>query len=61
MGAFSSIFINRPITAMVIAIVIVRMGTLSIPLLPVASMPDITPPATKMNFIFSKLKLSNKF
>ena len=48
MGAFSSIFINRPITAMVIAIVIVLMGTLSIPLLPVASMPDITPPTVKV-------------
>ena len=48
MGAFSSIFINRPITAMVIAIVIVLMGALSIPLLPVSSMPDITPPTVKV-------------
>ncbi len=48
MGAFSSMFINRPIMAMVIAIVIVLMGALSIPLLPVASMPDITPPTVKV-------------
>ncbi|UCG75062.1 MAG: efflux RND transporter permease subunit, partial [Gemmatimonadota bacterium] len=48
MGAFSSMFINRPIFAMVISIVIVLMGTLSIPLLPVASMPDITPPTVKV-------------
>ncbi|UCC83508.1 MAG: efflux RND transporter permease subunit, partial [Gemmatimonadota bacterium] len=48
MGAFSSIFINRPIFAMVISIVIVLMGVLSIPLLPVASMPDITPPTVKI-------------
>ncbi len=48
MGAFSSLFINRPIMAMVISIVIVLMGSLSIPLLPVASMPDITPPTVKI-------------
>ncbi len=49
MGAFSSIFINRPIFAMVISIVIVLMGVLAIPLLPVASMPDITPPTVKVS------------
>jgi HAE1 family hydrophobic/amphiphilic exporter-1 len=49
MGAFSSLFINRPIMAMVISIVIVLMGGLSIPLLPVASMPDITPPTVKIS------------
>ena len=48
MGAFSAIFINRPIFAMVISIVIVLMGALSIPILPVASMPDITPPTVKV-------------
>jgi HAE1 family hydrophobic/amphiphilic exporter-1 len=52
MGAFSSMFINRPIFAMVISIVIVLMGTLSIPLLPVASMPDITPPTVKVSTSF---------
>jgi HAE1 family hydrophobic/amphiphilic exporter-1 len=35
--------------AMVIAIVIVLMGVLSVPLLPVASMPDITPPTVKVS------------
>ncbi|UCF41502.1 MAG: multidrug efflux RND transporter permease subunit [Gemmatimonadota bacterium] len=49
MGAFSSMFINRPIMAMVISIVIVLMGAISIPLLPVASMPDITPPTVKVS------------
>jgi len=48
MGGFSSIFINRPIMAMVISIVIVLLGSLSIPMLPVASMPDITPPTVKV-------------
>jgi multidrug efflux pump subunit AcrB len=42
-------FINRPIFAMVISIVIVLLGGLAIPLLPVASMPDITPPTVKIS------------
>jgi HAE1 family hydrophobic/amphiphilic exporter-1 len=42
-------FINRPIFAMVISIVIVMLGALAIPLLPVASMPDITPPTVKIS------------
>jgi HAE1 family hydrophobic/amphiphilic exporter-1 len=46
---FSRFFIYRPIFAMVISIVIVLMGALSIPLLPVASMPDITPPTVKVS------------
>ena len=41
-------FINRPILAMVISIVIVLLGVLSIPILPVSSMPDITPPTVKV-------------
>ena len=49
MGAFSSMFINRPIFAMVISIVIVLLGGLAIPLMPVASMPDITPPTVKIS------------
>jgi len=48
MGAFSSMFINRPILASVIAIVIVLLGALSVPLLPVASMPDVVPPTVKV-------------
>ncbi len=41
----SRFFIYRPIFASVISIVIVLVGVLSIPLLPVESMPDITPPS----------------
>ncbi|MHC4518962.1 MAG: efflux RND transporter permease subunit, partial [Planctomycetota bacterium] len=41
---FSRIFINRPIFACVISIVMVLLGGLSIPLLPVEKTPDITPP-----------------
>ncbi len=41
---FSRIFIERPKLALVISILILIVGGLSIPLLPVESMPDITPP-----------------
>ncbi|MDH4350057.1 MAG: multidrug efflux RND transporter permease subunit [Gemmatimonadota bacterium] len=52
MGALSALFIKRPIFAMVISIVIVIMGVISIPLLPIASMPDITPPTVKVTASF---------
>ena len=41
---FSRIFINRPILACVISIVILFLGGLSIPMLPVEKTPDVTPP-----------------
>src|ERR1700723_2450008 len=40
----SKFFINRPIVAMVIAIVMVLVGALTILSLPVAQFPNITPP-----------------
>ncbi|HSL18980.1 MAG TPA: multidrug efflux RND transporter permease subunit [Methylomirabilota bacterium] len=46
---FSRFFIYRPIFAAVISIVIVLVGVLSIPLLPVESMPDITPPSVQVS------------
>ncbi|MFV2074185.1 MAG: efflux RND transporter permease subunit, partial [Thermoanaerobaculales bacterium] len=45
---FSRFFIYRPIFASVIAIVIVLVGVLAIPLLPIESMPDITPPSVQV-------------
>jgi HAE1 family hydrophobic/amphiphilic exporter-1 len=49
MGGFSKFFIYRPIFAMVIAIVIVIIGLLSIPILPIESVPNITPPTVKVS------------
>jgi HAE1 family hydrophobic/amphiphilic exporter-1 len=49
---FSRFFIYRPIFASVISIVIVLVGVLSIPLLPVESMPDITPPSVSVTTTF---------
>jgi len=45
----SRFFIYRPIFASVISIVIVLVGVLSIPLLPVESMPTITPPSVQVS------------
>jgi HAE1 family hydrophobic/amphiphilic exporter-1 len=45
---FSRFFIYRPIFASVISIVIVIVGLISIPLLPIESMPDITPPTVEV-------------
>jgi HAE1 family hydrophobic/amphiphilic exporter-1 len=49
---FSRFFIYRPVFALVIAIVIVILGTISIPTLPVESMPDITPPTVEVSTTF---------
>ena len=49
---FSRFFIYRPVFALVIAIVIVILGSISIPTLPVESMPDITPPTVEVSTTF---------
>ncbi len=48
----SKFFINRPIVAMVIAILTVVVGLLAILRLPVAQFPDIVPPETKIQATF---------
>ncbi len=49
---FSRFFIYRPVFALVISIVIVVLGVISIPTLPVESMPDITPPTVQVSTAF---------
>ena len=49
MGNLSRIFIHRPVLAMVISIVIVLAGSISALVLPVESMPDITPPTVSVS------------
>ena len=49
---FSEFFINRPIFAAVISIVIVLIGIISIPLLPVEKTPDITPPTISVSAVY---------
>src|SRR5215468_6792015 len=41
-------FINRPIFAMVIAMVIVLVGAVAIPSLPVATYPEVVPPVVQI-------------
>jgi HAE1 family hydrophobic/amphiphilic exporter-1 len=48
-GNFSRFFIDRPIFAMVISIVVMIVGAISIPILPVESLPNITPPTVKVS------------
>src|SRR5205814_6076009 len=43
-GMFVNFFIDRPIFASVLAIVIVVAGAVAIPFLPIARFPEITPP-----------------
>jgi len=49
---FSLIFIERPKFALVISILIVIVGGISIPQLPIESMPDITPPTIKVSAVY---------
>jgi len=44
----SKFFINRPIVAMVIAILMVIVGTVTIASLPVAQFPNIVPPEIQL-------------
>src|SRR5258706_2474021 len=41
-------FIDRPVFAMVIAIVIVILGAVSIPSLPIATYPEVVPPVVQI-------------
>lgn len=46
---FTTFFINRPIFASVLAMLITLLGGISIPLLPVEQTPDITPPTVRVS------------
>src|SRR5215471_8559550 len=45
-------FIERPIFAIVIAIVIVIVGAVAIPSLPVASYPEVVPPVVQITAVY---------
>ena len=49
---FSKFFINRPIFATVISIVIILLGVISIRLLPIEKTPDITPPTVTVSAFY---------
>ena len=45
---FARFFIDRPVFAIVIAIVIVLLGAIAIPALPVATYPEVVPPVVQI-------------
>lgn len=49
----ANLFIRRPVTAIVISIVIVLLGVLSLLNLPISQYPDITPPTVQITGSFS--------
>src|ERR1700704_1533638 len=49
----SNVFLKRPVTAIVISIVIVLVGTLAILTMPVSQYPDITPPTVQITSNFT--------
>ena len=49
---FSKFFIDRPIFALVISIVIILLGILAMPILPIEKTPDITPPTVMVNAFY---------
>ena len=46
-------FIRRPVTAIVISIVIVVVGIISISSLPIGQYPEITPPTVQLSATYS--------
>ena len=46
-------FVNRPIVAMVIAIIIVIVGVVSMGSLPIAQYPEITPPEVSVSATYT--------
>jgi len=49
----SDVFIKRPVTAIVISVVIVLVGFIAMTTLPIAQYPDITPPTVSVSGIFT--------
>src|SRR3989337_1204625 len=45
----ADVFIKRPVTAIVISIVIVLVGLIAMSTLPISQYPDITPPTVSIN------------
>ncbi len=52
MSAFSHFFIDRPIFASVVSIIIVLAGTISLIGLPIAQYPQITPPSIQVSIVY---------
>ena len=49
----SEVFIKRPVTSIVISVVIVLIGLIAMATLPISQYPDITPPTVSINGIYT--------
>src|SRR3954468_7243080 len=49
----ADVFIKRPVTAIVISLVIVLVGVIAMSTLPISQYPDITPPTVSINGIYT--------
>ncbi len=49
----SDVFIRRPVLATVCSLLIILAGAVSIPTLPIARYPDLTPPAVTVNAFYT--------
>ncbi len=49
---FSRFFIDRPIFATVLAVLMIIAGLVTVKTLPVAQFPDITPPTVKVSAVY---------
>ena len=58
---FVNFFIDRPIFASVLAIVIVVAGAVAIPFLPIAQFPEITPPQVVVTATYPGASAEVKF
>ena len=54
----ADVFIKRPVTAIVVSVVLLLVGGLAIVSLPVSQYPDITPPVVQVTGIFSGAECS---
>ncbi|MGH8589907.1 MAG: efflux RND transporter permease subunit, partial [Gammaproteobacteria bacterium] len=52
MKDFSALFVDRPILAAVLSIVIFVAGLIAIPLLPVTEYPDVVPPSVAVRAVY---------
>jgi multidrug efflux pump len=51
-SGFSKFFIERPIAAAVISVVIVLLGVIALQALPIAQYPEITPPTVEVTCVY---------
>jgi multidrug efflux pump len=52
MKDFSALFVDRPILAAVLSILIFVAGLIAIPLLPITEYPDVVPPSVQVRAVY---------